>query len=139
MDTKKLEFVKMVGAYVDRYLPSIDTDVALWINAQFCLESDFGRSKISVSRFNICGMKQPSKRLTCSLPDSPVFACFSNYDVCFVDYLLCIAHHGCSQEHLSSVVRYRTFIGRFYCPERDYLNRVDKIFRELSYEFCLPL
>lgn len=138
MDAKKLDFVKMVCTSVERYLPSIDPDVAHWIVAQFCLESDFGRSQISVYRHNICGMKQPSKRLTCSLPDSTVFACYSSYDVCIVDYLMCLSHHGCTYDHLKSLSRFRTFIGRFYCPERDYLNRVDKLYLELCDEFFFP-
>lgn len=138
MDAKKLDFVKMVSSSIMKYLPSVNGDVTRWIVAQFCLESDFGRSMISNYRHNICGMKQPSKRLTCSLPESKVFACYSSYDVCIVDYLLCIVHHGCTQDHLKSLSLYRTFIGRFYCPEPDYLNRVDKLYLLLCNEFLLP-
>lgn len=138
MDSKKLDFVKMVSSSIMKYLPSVDGDVTRWIVAQFCLESDFGRSPISNNRHNICGMRQPTKRLTCALPESKVFACYSSYDVCIVDYLMCLAYHGCTLNHLQTISNYRTFIGRFYCPDHGYLNCVDKLYMKLCDEFFFP-
>lgn len=99
------------------------------IACQFALESDFGRSRIAVSHNNHCGMKVPVLRVTTttsSCLDVGSFASFDSFESCICDYLLWLAYNK-----VNSYSQWENAL-RIYCPESDYLNRINSIYKQFK-------
>lgn len=100
------------------------------IACQFALESDFGRSRLAVSSNNHCGMKVPVLRVTTatniSSYDVGSFASYDSFESCLSDYLIWLAYNK-----VNSYSQWEKSL-RIYCPESDYYNRINSIYKQFK-------
>lgn len=128
-------FIHRVLKSIYHYCPEIDENVALFIAAQFALESEFGRSSIAKDNCNYCGMKIPSSRFTSTVKMSynlhPSFMSYANLDECVLDYFYRCAWFQFSFNHFQNVDDFKRVLRNSgYCPEKDYISRIEKIYNQ---------
>lgn len=129
----KLEkFYYFMRPFFDGY--RLSSDVRDFIICQFALESDFGTSRISLDSRNYCGMRYPLVRLSMALDKDPQsgFAVYGTLQDCVHDYFLCLQYHRPFSHVWDDVEKFKSFIAPWYCPERDYLDKITKIFNQLK-------
>lgn len=108
-------------------LPSLmNTYLKELIACQFALESNFGNSNLAQLKNNHSGMKLAKLRLSTRNPESidDVFARYDSMKDCIVDYVLWLQYQGFRQD--STVESWKALM-KIYCPEPDYLTRIDRI------------
>lgn len=129
MKNKKLTFLSLV---YDRFIVTCSHEVALFIACQFALESDFGRSYCATKYHNLCGMKVPVYRPTLC-QNKGGFACYiDDYD-CINDYLLWLAYNKFNRYDLSHLdVFKKMLVVKGYCPESDYIKRIESIYQQFK-------
>lgn len=105
-------------------------NVALFIACQFALESDFGCSRLARECNNISGMRSPSLRLTLDVYHaSGEFAVFYSWSECISDYFLWLAWNHFNLDDFQDLNKFkRKLVSCGYCPENDYINRINKIY-----------
>lgn len=107
-----------------------DYDVANFIAAQSCLETNFGCSEICIDNLNFFGMKMPKFRLTTAFGENRGHAAYRNLHDSFADYLLWCQYYGFSQRHMRNL---DAFIAKLrkspYCPKEDYVDSIIKVFK----------
>lgn len=111
---------------------TFQNDVADFIACQFALESDFGCSNLAKLQHNYCGMRVPFLRIsTCKNFQSKhsEFACYETLYDCIVDYVLCLQYHCPLRKELDNLNLFKGFI-KFYCPDRDYVSRIETIYNQ---------
>lgn len=132
----KLEFGFIVGvSSIISELSQFPQDVADFIGCQFALESDFGRSSLAVGNENYCGMRNPSMRISTAHHAGDGSYNWASYDdlySCVIDYLFCLQYHHPCFDNYSSVLGFSNFIRKFYCPEKDYIDRINSIFQQFK-------
>jgi uncharacterized FlgJ-related protein len=109
-------------------------DVKDFIICQFALESQFGKSRLAHDCNNYCGMRYPRVRIatSCEIDEKSGFAKYPSIYYCIIDYFLALQYHRPFREDLEDVEKFKRFISKFYCPERDYIERITKLFNQLK-------
>lgn len=99
------------------------------IACQFALESDFGKSRLSVGFNNYCGMKVPVLRVTTCIDSSDhsgEFAHYDSFESCICDYLIWLAYNK-----VNTYSQWESSLRR-YCPEADYYKRINSIYYQFK-------
>ena len=109
-------------------------DVRDFIICQFALESNFGKSRLAHDCNNYCGMRYPRVRISsiCELDDRSGFAKYPDIYHCIADYFLCLQYHRPISSDWENLNHFKSFIKKFYCPEKDYLERITNLFNHLK-------
>lgn len=134
MNRSNYLFCCSVSAII-RTFSQFSADVADWISCQFALESSFGESALAHANNNFCGMKNPLVRISTAVlaGDSNVaWAQYADLLACCIDYLLCIQYHKPITRDYDSIEHYASFISKFYCPEKGYIERVNLIYSQFK-------
>lgn len=132
MDNKFL-FLDHVSSLLKRF--GFSDDVSYFIACQFALESDFGNSHLVQQYRNYCGMLCPMVRLTTAFnagDGSATWASYHDLDDCVTDFILCLQYHRPLSDIKYNVVAYCRFISPFYCPERDYISKINSIYTQFK-------
>lgn len=127
-------FCSGVAVYIYTY-SQFPLDVCNWIACQFALESCFGNSSLARSNNNFCGMKNPLVRISSAIHAGDPNYFWAQYDdlfSCCVDYLLCIQYHRPLSCDYDTIEHYSCFISKFYCPDRDYIDKVNLIYSQFN-------
>lgn len=135
MNTENVSFIENVLCVLSYYWPQCPLDVRYWISCQFALESGFGTSSLSEDNYNFCGMKNPLVRISCAEHAGDPNYHWASYDTlgcCIVDYLLCVQYHRPLFCDYDTVFHYSQFIRKFYCPERDYIDKINSIYQQFK-------
>lgn len=129
MTKEQFSFIRSIASSLIQY--GFTEEVANFIGCQFALESSYGMSDLARRNSNFCGMKTPMVRL--SVADnqgdaSSVWADYSGLEWCICDFVLCLQYHRPYSDIKDNVNAYCRFISRFYCPERDYITKIQTIY-----------
>lgn len=127
---EKISFLNQVISLLPE---CIGHDVRRFIACQFALESDFGSSAFALCNNNFCGMKVPALRITLALNNEAKneFAWFSGITSCVHDYLLWLQSNKFSRTELNNLDTFRSHLGfSDYCPESDYLDKINTIYSQ---------
>lgn len=132
MNEKKLNFVKLVIFYLRKF--NITGEVAVFIAAQFALESNYGTSKLAQEFGNYCGMKLPVVRRTTAtnFGSHDKWASFDSLQDCVCDFVLCLQFRKPMAIDFESIGHYKHFIKGWYCPESTYLDKINSIYSQLQ-------
>ena len=130
---KKDEFIRKMYRFFRHF--TISDEVALFIACQFSLESSFGSSNRSVTQHNLCGMKTPVKRLSAvSQSYHGDFMIYHNDLLCAIDYLLWLSYNHFNQTELQDLSLFKDkLIKCGYCPENDYVFKIETLFKQYAY------
>lgn len=128
---EKIKFLKFVAGCFSQY-DNFDSDVCVFIASQFALESNFGTSFLALSFNNYCGMRKPKRRFTfASLVSSSGFAFYSKFEYCVFDYVLWLQYNRISVKDTLNLDRFKRFIFKHnYCPDSDYISRIEAIYNQ---------
>lgn len=132
-DSQKAFIVMLIPEFL-RF--GFQRDVAEFIACQFALESNFGRSHLATLFNNYCGMRMPLVRINVVLAQDPKtgFAIYSSLFDCILDYMLCLQYHRPISSIRTSVDRFKFFIKEFYCPEKDYIDKITNLLKSYKNE-----
>lgn len=137
MTNDQYSFIAEVSLIITNYCPCL-RHLSVWIGCQFALESNYGNSNLAKVNNNYCGMKNPLVRISTALhAGDPLFhwAVYDNLDDCITDYVLCIQYHKPISVDYDTIDHYSRFISKFYCPEVDYIDKINKIYSQfISYK-----
>ncbi|MBQ3943310.1 MAG: glucosaminidase domain-containing protein [Elusimicrobia bacterium] len=131
MEQKKQTFIFSICDSLRKY--NLTNEVKIFIACQFALESNFGTSQLARNRNNFCGMKTPLVRISsANNAGKPLeaYASYSSLNDCVDDYMLCIQYHRPMSTQYDTIKHYTEFIRKFYCPEKDYIERIEKIVKD---------
>lgn len=131
--SEKYSFLSEVRAWVKTF--GFTEDVAFFIACQFALESDFGNSVLVHKYHNYCGMRCPLVRLSTALnagDASSTWASYYSLADCVTDFILCLQYHRPLSDIKDNIAAYCRFISRFYCPERDYISKINTIYSQFK-------
>lgn len=134
MNKSNFNFIERVAFLVSRYSQFPD-DVCFWIGCQFALESSFGESSLAKSNKNYCGMKNPIVRISCAKHAGDCnyhWAQYFSLVSCVVDYLLCLQYHRPVSVDYDTISRFSSFVRKFYCPEKDYIDKINTIYSQFK-------
>lgn len=134
MNKSQFEFISRVSSIVSD-LSQFPIEVADFIGCQFALESSFGESPLAHSNNNYCGMKNPLVRISTAIHSGNGqyhWAQYPNLFHCVIDYLLCLQYHRPISTQYDSIVHFSQFISKFYCPDKDYINRINLIYQQFK-------
>lgn len=127
----KEEFVTFCYSVLNKFRMS--DDVRMFITAQLCLESNFGQCSKAVNFSNCSGMRYPLVRPTLAIgKDGDGFAIFDSCFDCVIDYILCLTYRKPLSDVWQTVDSFKRFISTWYCPDRDYLDKITKIFNQFK-------
>ena len=130
MTTQQFEFIDYCLCTIRRF--RLSDDVALFISSQFALESNFGQSNKAINYFNLAGMRYPLVRLSTAVgKDSDGFATYNSFVDSIFDYFLCLQYHKPYSDVWQDLEKFKRFMP-WYCPERDYIDKITKIFNQLK-------
>lgn len=133
MTDLQFNYIKSISRVFDCF--NFYPDVSVFIACQFALESNFGTSKLAVDNNNHSGMKNPMVRISCSVcfgNSSHYWAYFHNLHSCCVDYVLCLQYHRPLSVDYDTPEHFARFISKFYCPEKDYITKIFKIYNQFK-------
>lgn len=126
--SEKLTWLRKTASWFF-YRLQITKEVAIFIACQFALESDFGNSRFARENQNFCGMKSPINRISTNLNPQRSFASYSCFEDCCLDYCLWLSFNRCTVGKLAYLDYFKVFLReKNYCPEKDYIDRIQKIF-----------
>lgn len=132
----KLDFGFIVSvSTIFSEISQFSKEVCDFIGCQFALESSFGRSNLSVTNNNYCGMKNPLVRISTALHAGDGvyhWAQFQDLYSCCIDYLLCLQYHRPISTQYDTIPHYSAFIKKFYCPDTDYIDKINKIYQSFK-------
>lgn len=134
MNKQQFGFITTVSAYV-KAMTQFPQEVADFIGCQFALESSYGESSLAHSNNNYCGMRNPLVRISCALHAGNGqyhWAQYVDLFACVMDYLLCLQYHLPTSDNYDNINRFSNFIKKFYCPEKDYIDRINKIYQQFK-------
>lgn len=129
----KKTFIAQVSSWVFHF--GFSSEVSLFIASQFALESDFGTSNLALKYHNYCGMRCPMVRISTAVNAGDgqcTWASYSNLHDCVTDFILCLQYHRPFSEIKDNIAAYCRFISRFYCPERDYISKINTIYSQFK-------
>lgn len=131
MTEEKIEFIKKVALLLTCY--HFSKEVATFVGCQFALESNFGLSKLAIDNKNYCGMRNPLVRISvANHAGDPNYhwAIYDNLSCCVLDFVLCIQYHKPLSVDYTILNHYKSFIKSWYCPEKDYLKKIEVIYNQ---------
>lgn len=134
MNEKQFNFIVSISSTVIHLCPCL-SHLSVWIGCQFALESSFGTSDLAVKYHNICGMRNPMVRISSSRSrgvSSVSWAQYATDFACVLDYVLCVQYHRPMDYDISCIDLYSKFISKFYCPETDYIDKINKIYSKFN-------
>lgn len=134
MNKSNFDFINKVSCRVFRF-SQFTEDVCDWIGCQFALESSFGESSLALSNYNFCGMRNPLVRISSAIHAGDGlyhWAQYTDIDACIVDYLLCLQYHRPISTQYDTIVHFSSFISKFYCPDRDYIDKINLIYQQFK-------
>lgn len=134
MNKANYDFIIKVSDRISHY-SQFPEDVCFWSACQFALESSFGESSLAHSNMNFCGMKNPLVRISSAIHcgnGNYHWAQFIDLDSCVVDYLLCLQYHRPISTNYDTIEHFASFISKFYCPERDYIDKINSIYSQFQ-------
>lgn len=134
MTTAQYSFIVNVSTTITKYFPCLSR-VGDWIGCQFALESNFGISNLAKDNNNYCGMRNPLVRISSARHvGDPLYnwAIYDNLNDCIIDYILCIQYHKPLSVDYDTIEHFSRFIMKFYCPERDYIDKINKIYSQFN-------
>lgn len=111
-------------------LPTMITE---YIGCQFALESAFGTSSLAFGYDNYCGMKKPHVRYCVDTDSDKKWSSYKSFYYCCLDYFIWLINNKlrkCDVENLDMFKRFIMING--YCPEKDYIDRIDKIYKQFK-------
>lgn len=130
---EKLDFIDKVVDALSRYCPQMMVDVKYFVACQFALESNFGQSRLAMTKFNFCGMSRPNCRLSLNIALTGNFAEFLSFDDCIIDYCYWLSYNKFNYMMLFNLDLFtRHLIASKYCPESDYIDRIYSLFNSLK-------
>lgn len=135
MEKYQIQFIEKVCSKLACF--NFDYEVRLFIACQFALESFYGLSSLAVKSHNYCGMKTPLVRISTAdnagvVSPKDTFARYAGLDWCVCDFVLCLQYHKPLSDIRSSVQSYQNFIKSWYCPEKDYLFKINLIYNQFK-------
>lgn len=105
-------------------------EVANFIAAQSCLETDYGTSAIFLECHNAFGMKFPKKRMTTAVHERRNHSAYVQLYSSFLDYLLWLASFGFVKKDMYDVDRFTAKMRRSgFNPSASYVDTVLKIYK----------
>lgn len=134
MNNSNYSFIANVSS-IFKNLTQFSQEVCDFIACQFALESSFGESALAHANNNYCGMKNPLVRISSALhagDGNYHWAQYVSLQDCILDYLLCLQYHRPLSTDYDSVVHFSRFISKFYCPERNYINKINLIYQQFK-------
>ena len=134
-ESQRYDYVKDVCIDIEDLFPTLPADVIAFIACQFALESNYGTSSLAKIQRNHCGMRNPMVRPSTSLvrgDGTQQFAAYRSRLDCIIDYFLCITFQKPFAKVIENLDMYKTFIGKFYCPEKGYIDRINKIYQQFK-------
>lgn len=136
MDSLNRSFIKMVSFLIHSN-SQFPVDVCDYIGCLFSLESSFGTSNLALDFNNYCGMKNPLVRISSAMyagrsGEGYFWAEYSSLNSCVVDFLLCLQYHRPKSSDYDTVEHFSRFISGFYCPECDYITKINSIYSQFK-------
>lgn len=134
MNKSQFDFIVSVSSIVSE-ISQFPDDVCDFIGCQFALESHFGESPLAHTNENYCGMKNPLVRISTALHAGDGNYFWAQYDdmySCVIDYLLCLQYHRPISTNYDSISHLSAFLSKFYCPDRDYTNKINLIYQQFK-------
>lgn len=134
-DDLRKQFVKDLCLDIEGVFPTLPSDVILFIACQFALESNYGSSNLAKVQKNYCGMKNPLVRPSTSVTrgdGQQHYACYMYRIHCIVDYFLCLSYHRPLAKELENLDLFKSFLKKFYCPEKDYIDKINSIYQQFK-------
>lgn len=131
MTEEKTEFIEKVATCLQYY--HFSEEVANFVGCQFALESNFGLSNLAIDNKNYCGMRNPLVRISVAVHAGDPNYHWASYDSlisCVLDFVLCLQYHKPLSIDYSILNNYKFFIKSWYCPEKDYLKKVEAIYNQ---------
>lgn len=135
MNNSNYSFIVNVSS-IFKSLTQFPQEVCDFIACQFSLESYFGESDLACVNNNFCGMRNPLVRISSALHAGDCnfhWAQYVSLQTCVIDYLLCLQYHRPSSIDYDSVAHFSRFISKFYCPERDYIDKINLIYQQFKF------
>ena len=133
MSTEQLEFIKYVSKLIEYRYTNVSKEVAAFIGCQFALESKFGTSDLAVKHCNFSGMKFARVRPRTSVAiNGSDFAHYQSIYTCICDYFLALAFHRVETWDFENIQRFSAAIKKWYCPEKDYINKITSIYQQFK-------
>lgn len=134
MTNDQYTFIISVSSIINRYFPCL-RHLGDWIGCQFALESNFGSSKLALDCCNFCGMRNPMVRISTSFSrglSTIHWAHYYDLDSCVIDYVLCVQYHKPIDFDIIDPSHYSMFISKFYCPDKGYIDKINKIYSQFK-------
>lgn len=134
MNANQSDFIKNVS-FLLQCVFRVSKDVADFIGCQFALESSFGESSLAKTHNNFCGMKTPLVRVSVALNYRDAVDKWARYDDllhCVYDFMFCLAYRRPISVVFESVNEYISFIKGWYCPEKDYIDKINRIYSQFK-------
>lgn len=134
MTSLDYNFIKWVSSIL-LDISNFPIEVCDFIGCQFALESNYGKSDLAKSNHNLCGMRNPIVRISTAIHAGDGqfhWAQYTDAIHCIYDYLLCLQYHRPLSTQYDNIKHYSEFIRKFYCPEMDYIERINKIYHQFK-------
>lgn len=126
--------IVLLSSIMSQY-SNFSKEVCDFIACQFALESHFGLSPLACDNNNYCGMKNPLVRISSAIHAGDCNFHWAQYDsihACVIDYLLCLQYHRPISTNYDTIEHFSAFIKKFYCPERDYIDKINLIYQQFK-------
>ncbi|MBO7734947.1 MAG: glucosaminidase domain-containing protein [Methanobrevibacter sp.] len=130
MTSKQYDFIKTMCCNIEEIFPTLSYDVTLFIACQSALETNYGTSDLCRLFKNYFGMRNPMSRPSTSKVWGNCQFEWANFNSCYssiVDYFLCVAYRKPLAKELENLDLFKYFIKNWYCPEKDYIEKVSNI------------
>ena len=134
MNRENYLYIKDIQSRISGYY-KLNDEISLYIACQFALESQYGKSTLVIAYNNHCGMRVPFVRISTAINQGNAKESFAHYiclKACISDYILCLQYHRPLRKDLEDLDLFKAFIRKFYCPERDYIDKVNKIYQQFK-------
>lgn len=134
MYKSQFEIIQHVSSIVAEW-SNFCAEVCDFVACQFALESNFGISTLARNNNNYFGMKNPLVRISTAVHagDSNYhWAQYNGLSACVIDYLLCLQYHRPLSTNYDTIEHFSKFLIKFYCPERDYIDKINLIYQQFK-------
>lgn len=135
MEKNRKLFVQTVSKFLVVHF-NFCQEVADFIGCQFALESGFGNSRLCLEDNNYCGMKRSLVRISTRLRgesfESKTFSVYLTLEDCIIDFVLLLQYRRPLSTNLDTIAHYCAFIKGWYCPERDYIDKIQSIYSQFK-------
>lgn len=135
MSDLQKDFIKTMCHNIEEIFPTLSSDTILFIACQAALESDYGNSPLCRYYHNYFGMRNPMTRPSTSKVrglSQFEWADYYNCQYSIIDYFMCLSFHKPLSKELDNLELFKAFIRSWYCPEKNYLDKITKIFNQFK-------